>query len=470
MYVDGASNLHGIRPMRANRHKEARQQGQRDQMRLTPKRPSVRPARRYLPSLGALTNFASLVSIQAFNAFAPLIAYPFVLAVVGQNSFAEIVVAEAITLFLLSFVLYSFEVDGVAAVVGLKPEKDSEAIAEIFVAIIILRLCFYCSGLLMLQIVLTLLYPDLRLLVLGWSLVSLSYALQPNWLFQGLEHNLPLAVFVTLSRIAALATVFLFIRSEEHAILLPFILGGWYVAGAIGALSYSIFRFGIQFRPPPRKQLIAMIWHGKEVFLSGISTGLYRDTNVLILSILGVPAAGIASYSLAEKLTKALQAAMRPLNQFFFPRALAVAKDEGRPSFVALKRIAVLTLPQMAFAGLIIGIGAAGYLLLHPYLPALQKVHDIDVVFHLTLVMSLSVIPGVGVFMLGIAGLNALGARTYLLLSLLMTAGASIGLNLILIPHMGSLASAVCFVFSESLLLALIVRRYWSVGNLPTAR
>lgn len=434
-------------------------------MTKTPKPAPERPARRFLPSGRALTNIGSLASIQVFNAFAPLIAYPFVLAMVGQESFAQVVVAEAIALFLLSFVLYSFEVDGVAAIVGLKPETDGDAISAAFVPIIILRLCFYCLGLSVLQIVLTFVHPELRILVLGWSLISLSYALQPNWLFQGLEHNMPLAVCVTLSRIGALATVFLLIRAQEDAVLLPFILGSWYLAGAIGALSYAVIKFKIRPRAVSFSQLTRMIWHGKEVYLNSVATGFYRDSNVLILSSLGVPAAGIASYSLAEKLTKALQAAMRPLNQFFFPRALAIAREEGTPSPRALRRILAITMPQIAVAVVLIAGGAAGYLIFAPFVPALQKIDDLDVVFHLTLIMAVSVLPGVSVFMLGIAGLNSLGARGYLLMALLLAAAVSVLANLALIPYLGALASAICFVFSETLLLIVIVRRYLLKGK-----
>ncbi len=428
-------------------------------MLLRPKPAPERGSRGFFQSRRTIVNLGSLASIQVSNAFAPLIAYPFVLAMVGQESFAQIVVAEAIALFLLSFVLYSFEVDGVASVVGLK-DGDHRSLSRIFTSIMILRLAFYCGGLSILQIALTFTHPELRSLVFGWSLVSLSYALQPNWLFQGLERNFPLAVFVTLSRFSALATVFFFVRSESDAILLPFILGGWYVAGAIGALTYSVVAFNIRPVSVDIRQLASLVWKGKEVYLNSVATSFYKDSNILILSILGVPAAGIASYSLAEKLTKAFQASMRPLNQLFFPRALAIASEEVRPSPRAFKRIVAITSPQMAVALFLLSMGAVTYMLFAPYVAALEKVEGLDVVFQLTLIMALSVLPGVGVFMLGIAGLNALGERGYMLRALMIAGMFSLTLNLALVPYFGELASAVCFLVSEILLFVLIVRRY----------
>lgn len=428
-------------------------------MLLRPKPGADRGSGSSFRSRRTIVNLGSLASIQVSNAFAPLIAYPFVLAMVGQDSFAQLVVAEAIALFLLSFVLYSFEVDGVASVVGIKA-GEHQTLSRIFSSILLLRLAFYCGGLLILQVALTFAHPELRIFVFGWSLVGLSYAIQPNWLFQGLERNLPLAVFVTLSRFSALATVFVLVRSEDDAILLPFILGGWYVAGAIGALTYSIIAFKIRPRFVDVKQLGRLVWNGKEVYLNSVATSFYKDSNLLILSILGVPAAGIASYSLAEKLTKAFQASMRPLNQLFFPRALAIASEEVNPSPQAFKRIFAITAPQIGVALVLLSMGAISYIVFAPFIAGLQKVEGLEVVFLLTLIMALSVLPGVGVFMLGIAGLNALGERRYMLRALMIAGMFSIVANLLLVPHFEELASAVCFLITEILLFVLIVRRY----------
>lgn len=422
-------------------------------------RPEPATDRGFFQSRRTIVNLCSLVSIQVSNAFAPLIAYPFVLAMVGQESFAQIVVAEAIALFLLSFVLYSFEIDGVASVVGLK-DGDCHSLSRIFTSIMILRLAFYCGGALFLQIALTFIHPELRILVFGWSLVSLSYALQPNWLFQGLERNFPLALFVTLSRCGALTSIFIFIRSESDAVLLPFILGGWYTAGAMGALTYSVVVFRMRPMFVDIRQLARLVWNGKEVYLNSVATSFYKDSNVLILSILGVPAAGIASYSLAEKLTKAFQASMRPLNQLFFPRALAIASEEVHPSHRAFKRIVAITFPQIAVALVLLSVGAISYTFFASYVAALQKVEGLDVVFQLTLIMAMSVLPGVGVFMLGIAGLNALGERRYMLRALMIAGVFSVATNVVLVPHFEEQASAVCYLVTEILLLALVIKRY----------
>ena len=82
-------------------------------------------------------------------------------------------------------------------------------------------------------------------------------------------------------------------------------------------------------------------------------------------------------------------------------------------------------------------------------------------VFGLTAIMSLAAFAGLANFMFGSAGLNALGERRYLLIVVMAAGVASVASNCVFIPLMGATGSAICFVFSETLLLALIARRYF---------
>lgn len=409
----------------------------------------------------AFVNLSSLTAIQAANAVLPLLVYPFVLAMVGDVGFAKIVLAEALALFLLSFVLYSFEIDGVAAVVGLDPIRDNERLSRVVAEIVFVRVSFFVLGLIVLELILSILYPDLGLLVLGWSLISLSYAIQPNWLFQGLERNLGLAVCVCGSRVAAVGLVFALVRSEADYALVPFIIGGSYLAGALAAMVTAIVAFGVNARMPIWQSVRQRIWHGKEVFLGNIATGLYRDSNVLFLGMMGVPSAGIAAYSLAEKLVKAIQATMRPLNQFFFPKVLVLAQKETAPSRQALLGIFSLTWPQLAVVGMFIFAATMCYVAVTPRIPALDQIPDLNKIVNLIAVMSIAIFAGIAVFMFGIAGLNVLGARQYLLGALVFTGLLNIAANFSLVPVLGEMGSAICFVLSETILLALVIRRYF---------
>ncbi|PYE87289.1 oligosaccharide flippase family protein [Phyllobacterium leguminum] len=409
----------------------------------------------------ALLNIGSLAAIQVANAVSPLIIYPFLLAVVGSEGYAQVALAEALSLFLLTFVIYSFDIDGVAEIVGISPVRDKKRISVVHSEILMTRIAFYAIGLCILEAAVLLINPQLSMLVLQWSLVSLAYAIQPTWLFQALERNLPLAIISLISRAGAVITIVMTIRQPGDYAFVPGIIGIWYLAGAVIAAGYALRKFGLTLEAPAPRVIASWIWRGKEVFLSNVGVTLYRDANVLLLGIFGVPSTGIAAYSVAEKLVKAIQASIRPVNQFFFPRALAVAKANSKPSRAAFMGIFRITMPQVAVVLCIVAGVFGGYWILGSSISAIAQIKDIEQVAGLAAIMSLACFPGVANFMFGSAGLNALGARSYLLVAVMFTGIASIAVNLCLIPVMGVTGSAICFVLAETLLLALIARRYF---------
>lgn len=418
--------------------------------------------RRLLEGRGrAFSNLVCLAAIQGSNAVLPVVIYPFVLSVLGADKYSHIVLAEAISFFLLSFVLYSFEIDGVMAIVGLNHQRDGKELSARFSEILFIRCAFYIVGLVIVESIVFFFFPGLGALVFAWSLVSLAYAVQPNWFYLGVERNGILALFVVTSRLGALATVIFSVSADASAERVPYIIGIWYLISGCAACLFAVFRFNLSLTIPSWKRIRLLVWGGKEVFLGNFATGFYRDSNVLILGLFGVSAAGIASYSLAEKFVKAIQASIRPLNQLFFPRAIAVAKEEKCPSSSAFWRISKLVVPQeIAVFGVMCG------LLIVYFALSSARVVDFTPEFqhavHLAMFMGLSTFAGVAVFMLGSAGLNTLGARRYLLGSLVIAAVISVAANLVLVPWMGEVGAAICFVVSECALLLLIARRYFA--------
>lgn len=409
-----------------------------------------------------VTNLASLAAIQVANAASPLIIYPFILAVIGNEGYVDIVLAEVFALYLLSFVLYSFEIDGVSSIVGLNLTDHRDDISRVYSEILALRMVFYALGLCVIEAVLFFVHPALGILVLGWSFVSLSYALQSNWLFQALEHNLPLAITTIVSRLGALLTVLIMIREPGQYQIVPFVIGGWYLAGAIVAMTYVVVKLRLKWVRPELARLKWLVRHGMDVFAGSICTGVYRDSNVLLLAAFGVPSSGIAAYSLAEKLVKAVQASIRPLNQFYFPRVIHAAKQAVVPSRTIFWTILKSIWPQELVVAILIAGLVLAYAVVGPYFDLMDRIDNIDRVFELTLIMSTATFFGLASFMFGSAGLNALGARRYFFITIAVTGIASVLINSLLIPVVGELGAAISFVASEALLVGMVVRRYWT--------
>lgn len=402
-------------------------------------------------------NLASLTCIQVSNGVLPILIFPFTLAVIGPDLYAKVVLSEGLAIVLLAMVLYSFEIDGVALVVGMNPLNERHRVSRAFSTIFYLRIAIFLVGAPIVLLVAALLDDQMLPLAFWWLLVPLSYALQPNWLFQGLEHNSPVATVTVLSRAAAVALVLSFVNNPRDHTLVPVLIGLAYLAGAIGSLIYARCRFGIRLVAVPLDALKRTLWSGKEIFLGSMSVLLYRDINVVLLGVLMAPGSSVATYSMAEKITKAIQASTRPLNQLFMPNALRIAGLAGRPSPTVLAQLLRITWPQLAALAPLLAILAVGYTTLGS---EIQGIENVDAIASLVALMSLVPLLGVPNFMLGWAGLSVLDSRRYLLGALLATGLLNLMLCVPLISLYGEDGAAVCFVLAEAFLLYLVVRRY----------
>jgi O-antigen/teichoic acid export membrane protein len=410
-----------------------------------------------------LANLTALAAIQISNAVLPLAIFPYTFAVLGADIYSKIVLSETLALFLVAIVLYSFEVDGVSEIAGLRPEhRNVEKISIIFSSIIYLRLMlFICSAPL---VILIALFIDSQLLVLVacWLLVPLSYALQPNWLYQGLEWNAPVAILAVVSRVAAVAIIFTSLGSDSNSyFLVPLAIGSMYLLSSICTLVYAMRNLGIRLVKVPSSKLRAMLWSGKEVFMGNVSVILYRDANVLVLTLMGIPASGITAYSLAEKLVKAIQASIRPLNQLFFPEAIRLSQLARVPSRLIFGQLLRITLPQLAALAILLIALAATYRTVElriPFAPSFENIEDIALLIG---TMSAATFIGVSNFMFGSAGLNALGERRYFLMAILGTGLINIACSVLLVSFLNEFGAAISFVLAEALLLSFIVRKYF---------
>jgi PST family polysaccharide transporter len=381
--------------------------------------------------------------------------------VVGADLYAKVVLSEAFSLIVFAIVLYSFEIDGVAQVVGLTPGKHRERLSEVFSAIFYLRiaLLFAAAPFALLGA----LYLDDQLLVLTlcWLLVPLSYAIQCNWLFLGLESNGPLALFTLLSRAGAFGLILFLVREPSDYARVPLVIGLAYLVGAVASFFYAQQWLGLRFVAVPRARLKQLLWSGKEVFAANLSVILYRDINVIVLGALGGSGAGVAAYSMAEKIVKAIQASTRPVNQLFFPEALRIGRSVERPEPAVLRRLLRIIWPQLAMVTLGLGVLAAVYLAFGSAVPWLQRIENVDRVAVLVAFMSLVSLLGVPNFILGWAGLSALGAQRYLFGAILTTALLSLASCVLLFFLIGENAAAVCFVLAELFLFVLVLWRYF---------
>lgn len=406
--------------------------------------------------VGTLQNYFSLALIQASNAVLPIIVFPVILTKFGSEEYTHIAVTEALSLLAVSIVLYSFDLVGVRAIVQLEDKTDKSWLSALFFDVLVTRLfiCVIIAGVLLLGVRVT--RPDLLPYALGWLLVPLSYAVQPNWFFQAHERNIPLALISFVTRGSLLIYILMLMPDAIAPQWIPAIIGSAYISGAVTSMLYCVLVYELKPTYPNFSQVWIYIRTGKEVCLSNLSVSFFRDSNVIIMGALSMSPDLISLYSLAEKFTKVVQASGRPLNQLFYPYVMRIAKTFPYPSPAYLRALSPLILPQlMVLVAIWVAVISAALLIFDPALLEFSREEYWLLVSAMTL-MALSTLFGVCNFMLGAAGLNAVGYSKTFLALVLGTGVASLASNVLLIFFLEFWGAVIGFVLSEGMLLLLV--------------
>lgn len=408
----------------------------------------------------AFGNLGALTAIQVANAFVPILVFPFALATLGADRYAELVIAEALSVIVLTLVLYSFEVEGVGKVIDYEAQNDASGLGRFFALVIATRLALFAVGASLVLAIVTLATGAFPVLLALWMLSPLGHVFFSYWYFQGSENNRPVAILTVTARIIGIIAIFATVKGPDDAWLIPLCLGLPFVVAAMAASGYILVRGGARMILPTPGAVKTALWQGKTIVLGNAAVVLYRDLNVVLLGAVGIPAAGIAAYSLAEKVIKMVQATSRPLNQLYFPKAIRALAGMDEPSLPAATSIARMTAPQLLAMATVIVVGYAVYqssLWLGLLPDKWQLPADI---WRLLLVMIPAVFLGVANYMFGVVGLNYLGARTWLAGTILMTGLVNILLCAALATQIGAMGGALAFTLAEFVLLIGIMLRY----------
>lgn len=409
-----------------------------------------------------LRNLVGLIGIQGSNALVPLLIVPFALAMVGTSAYAQIAITEALSAFALSAVLFSFDVDGVARVARLGKPAERLLLGAALSSVVAARLLLFVIVAPLLLTGYWLAGGESSGLLALWLLVPLGQVLHSYWFYQAIEDNTAPAVITLLSRAVTVAIVVGFVRDATDAALIPLAIGGPFVLGGLVSMLYLLIVLRIPLQRVRLTEILADLRHGKEVFAGNTAVSLYREMNVVILGIVGVPATGVATYALVEKSIKMLQACTRPLNQFFFPMVLRDLSDAVAPDRAIARRIARYTLPQAAAVLALIVVLPIVYLGASRIFPRLQTLGELPGVGVMAAIMAPAMLLGLANFMYGTAGLNALNQRGYLFRAILATGLFSIVACFALAWTVGAVGAAICFVQAEAMLLLLVLSRYRS--------
>ncbi|MCW0484737.1 flippase [Gaoshiqia sediminis] len=270
-------------------------------------------------------NFSYLSALQIFNLLLPLITYPYLIRVLGKETYGLVVFAQAIIGYLVILVGFGFNISATKEISIHRDDKKK--VSEIVSGVIILKsglfiLSFLILGILLFYIPQAKGYEPLFILCMWACLYDVIF---PMWYFQGIEQMKYITYITLVSRFVSIGLIFVLIHAPEDYLFLPIVNGiGAIVAGVISLVIVFGPR-GVKFHFCSYTILKRLLLDSVPIFVSNVSIRLYVSTNkVIVGAFLGM--AEVAYYDMGEKVTNLLKIPQSMLSQTLFPK---INKDKN---------------------------------------------------------------------------------------------------------------------------------------------
>lgn len=290
------------------------------------------------------------------NQFLPLAVLPYLLRVLHPEPFGLLMMAQAIGFYAVVLVEYGFNLTGVRAValVRDKPEELAALIGGIALTRLLIALVLAAG--LAAAVALGLLETGLSLLLVIGFTSALGSALQPLWLFQGLE-QFPLMSMVQLSsRLLCMGSIFFVVKQPGDMLTAQLLMSAPFLVGSLVLVPVAHRYFRAARARPSLAATFALVGHhlkaGWNVFLSQVATTLFTSTNTLVLGTsLGPVAAG--NYAIADRVIRGLAMLTTPVTEAIYPRLVATLRQDLERALAFARRV------LWAGVGVLAAVGAA---------------------------------------------------------------------------------------------------------------
>ena len=270
-----------------------------------------------------VSNFGYLSALQAYTVLLPLLTIPYLMRVLGAETYGLVIYAQAIIQYFVIIVNFGFNISATRDVSIHRHDKAK--LKEIVSSVLIVKvLLFFISFLILSLVVFSI--PALRehyLLYFFCMALCLSEVVFPIWFFQGIEKMRYITIVNVISRTLFAACIFILITRPEHYLWIPLFNGFGALIGGFYALWVVFRKEKVRFSFQPWSVMWFYIKDSAPLFLTRASAQIYVRTNIVVVgTFLGMAEAGF--YDVALKVVTVLAMPFQTLKQVIFPK---VSKD-----------------------------------------------------------------------------------------------------------------------------------------------
>lgn len=268
---------------------------------------------------GLYANISYLSLLQVFNLIAPLLTLPYLIKTLGSSLYGELIYAQAIVYYALVFISFGFDISGAKHVSVHR--NDKKKLGEIVSSIFLIKVLFFCSGLLVLVGLYVFKFITIdSFILIGLTTWIIFYDIFfPKWFFQGIEEMKNITLISLSTRLVFIGLIFLKIKDSDDYLLVPILNGLGVLLGVLISTILIFGKYGIKFEVPSCSTLLFYMKDSSSIFLSTLAINLYKGATKLLVGIF-VGMQEVAYYDLADKIVTLAKTPQNILSQAIFPR------------------------------------------------------------------------------------------------------------------------------------------------------
>lgn len=280
-------------------------------------------------NLKVAENYVFMTILQVLNVCFYILIYPFVIRVLGAESYGLYAYAAALVMLFITFVSFGFDLPAAkriaehASDTGVKEQVLSEVTtAKILlegIALVVFAVLFPVSAKMQAS-------PVLFSIVFVQTLSNIFF---PQWYFQGIQRMRVVTYIQVCFRLLSLPFIFWLLRAPEDLWIFALILTLCSVLGSLVAWWIIRYREGLHVRLVPISDAWRSTREALPFFLSNATSALKEQGIVLLIGMfLGMT--DVAIYDLANKIIIIPRTILSKLNDAIFPQMMAQPSASGR--------------------------------------------------------------------------------------------------------------------------------------------
>lgn len=274
---------------------------------------------------------------QAFNLITPLLVVPYIVGVCGEEGYGKTGVGMALSFFLMVFIDYGSDIEGVKQVAVLRnePQRLAEIFATTYCAKAILFLVVAACAVLMF-VSIPYFRNEKELFLLGLPIL-LGQCINPTWFLQGIESFKWITILTIISKSIYVLGVFFVIRNPADYIYNNMIWGaGMIVAHGI-AVAYLVLRFRISFLQVRRGDVKAIVRNNFSIFSSQIFVSLQMYSPIMLIGFFGGNFMA-GQYKIIDQVIVIFKTYILLFFNYVFPRVCYLLETNLRAALLFWKR------------------------------------------------------------------------------------------------------------------------------------